>query len=351
MVRIKRVAVILIATCTVALFAGSAPAEGERTKPGTVKGSRWAKTSKPTLTVHNTTLAAATLKAQLGTKATCVKKGSVIEVRGATAGEVATALKRLAAGKNGKVTKKGRTPRAHKAFTAVQLEALRKVNQAVVHYGFVNNWGRGSLGTGPGSKFPKRSPYPIPVCWKLDCPDCGPMPATPTNDCGDLKKKKDDLLDKLSQIEAKQALMQAVLEAYKKGALAKGIADMVGDMVTAATTILTAGGGTAAASAGGRILGQMALDGMVGSILEEVIGADGLAGMSEAALEAAISKINKERKAAHAAYMAAALAWRNCMEDAAKATKKYKMDLSNWESCRWRVARGFGCTMTKIPCP
>ncbi|MCH9681326.1 MAG: hypothetical protein K0V04_07830 [Deltaproteobacteria bacterium] len=325
------------------------------TSPHTLPGlgSHPAKTQTLVITGGNLELSA--LSNALGKSATVTKVGAHIRVKGVGAGHLAVVIHSLEGGPGASLSPLG-TPGRAKDLTPSDLTNLRAINEGLVQYGLTRNFGQGFTGNGDGEQSQvQRAVYPVPLCTKMQCDDCGSPPEGGL-DCSDLKRKRDDALDVLAEREAKVAVWQAALQAHKDMAFYGGVAGMIGDMVSAATTVLSAGTATAAGRAGARLLIQMARDGALEALMAE-LGIPGLADMTEAMVQSQLAKAEAARVAAAKAYEQAHKAWVDCMNNPAAMSpaelNTYQTALSDWNSCRYNVyfGRAPECALVEFPCP
>ena len=306
------------------------------------------------LTIHGGDLKMSALRSALPKGASANRTSGEIRVQGVGAGHLAAIVYSLKGGKNATITRTGQAARP-KALTKAERDAVNEINEAMVRVALSTNFGRGFTGDGGDKSQVERSVYPVPTCMKMQCDSCGDPPEGGL-DCSDLKDARDRALDELSEAEATVAIWQAALQAHKDMAFYGGIAGMVSDMVSAATTVLSAGTATGAARAGARLLIQMARDGALEALMEE-LGIPGLADMSEAAVEAALSKAETKRVAAAAKYAAAHKAWVDCMNDpaamSASELAEYRDALKAWNRCRYNVYFGLApqCELVEVACP
>lgn len=306
------------------------------------------------LTIHGGNLKVSALRAALPKGATASRVAGDIRVEGVGAGHLAAIVYSLKGGKKATIGPAGQAARPS-ALTKAERDAVNAINEAMIRVALSTNFGRGFTGEDGDKSRVERSVYPVPTCMKMQCDSCGDPPEGGL-DCSDLKAARDRALDELFGAEATVAIWQAALQAHKDMAFYGGIAGMVSDMVSAASTVLSAGTATGAARAGARLLIQMARDGALEALMEE-LGIPGLADMSEAAVEEALSKAEKKRVAAAAKYAAAHKAWVDCMNDpaamSASELAEYRDALKAWNRCRYNVYFGLApqCEMVEVTCP
>ncbi len=310
---------------------------------------------KGTLVITGGNLKLSVLRAALGKSATAVRVDSKIQVTGVSAGHLAAVIFGLKGGPGASLSALGQPGRSA-PLTGADVKRLTAINGGLVRYGLSRNFGRGFVGDGDGeSSQVQRAVYPVPVCTKMECDDCGSPPEGGL-DCSDLKRKRDDALDVLAEREAKVAIWQAALQAHKDMAFYGGLAGMVSDMVSAASTVLTAGTATGAARAGARLLIQMARDGALEALMEE-LGIPGLSDMTEAAVATQLAKAEAARVKAAKAYENAHKAWVDCMNNPASMNaaelNAYQTALSDWNRCRYNVYFGEApqCRLVEFACP
>ncbi|MEM7157874.1 MAG: hypothetical protein AAF799_33850 [Myxococcota bacterium] len=345
---------IAIASVSGWVAASSATAHPLPTQPQRIPGVEKASTST-TLEVVGGDLKLSALRNALGSKATATRVGGRIRVTGASKGQLAAAVHGLIGGKGASITTQGHSART-KRLTGREVNRLKAINEGMVAYGLSRNFGQGFDDAGDGEQSRvQRSVYPVPRCTRMECASCGDPPEAGL-DCSDLKRTRDDALDELSEHEAKVAIWQAALQAHKDMAFYGGIAGMIGDMVSAASTVLSAGTATGASRAAARLLIQMARDGALEALMEE-LGIPGLADMTEAMVEEQLSQAETARVAAAAAYDAAHQAWVECMNNPASMSPaelaQHRKELGAWNRCRYNVYMGLApqCQLVEFPCP
>ena len=345
---------IAIASASGWAAASSATAHPLPTQPQRLPNVTEARTNDA-LEIVGGDLKLSALRNALGRDASVTRVSGRIRVSGVSKGHLAAAVHGLIGGKGASITTQGHAARTRR-LTAQEVDRLKAINEGMVAYGLTRNFGAGFDGDGDGEQSRvQRSVYPVPRCYRMECASCGDPPEAGL-DCSDLKRARDDALDELSEHEAKVAIWQAALQAHKDMAFYGGIAGMIGDMVSAASTVLSAGTATGASRAAARLLIQMARDGALEALMEE-LGIPGLADMTEAMVEQELSKAETARVAAAAAYAAAHQAWVDCMNNPASMSPaelaQHRKELGAWNRCRYNVYMGLApqCQLVEFTCP
>jgi hypothetical protein len=271
-------------------------------------------------------------------------------VSGVSAGHLAVVAHALAE-TSMHLTQRGRQARP-RSLTASDLTKLNALNDAAVRYGLSRNFGGSQSGAGPTLG---RSVYPVPQCWKMQCSDCG-SPPPGGSDCSDLEPAKDAAYDAYMRAAASQEIWQAAVQARKDMEFYGGVAGMVGDMVSAASTVLTAGSASGPSKAAAKLLIEMARDGALEALLEE-LGIPGLSEMTAAQVEQRLAAAETARVAAAKALEAARKKWVECMNTPGAMTPAqltaHKQAVSRYDGCRYRVYLGEApeCKLEEVTCP
>ena len=176
---------------------------------------------------------------------------------------------------------------------------------------------------------------------RIVCDDCGMYPGPVGKNCGDLKAKKEAAAKANLAAQEFLDMLQTLLQAYKDWAFWGGVGGMVGDMVSAASAVVTAGGATPAVNAAAKILIDMGKDAAVSAIQEAVAEALGIPNLtSEGAVQDAVDAAESERVKTAKAYDEANRAYADCINqdlpDMTAAEMKAAQDaIDAWEDC-WR---------------
>jgi hypothetical protein len=183
-------------------------------------------------------------------------------------------------------------------------------------------------------------PQPFPrqpaLCWVCKaCVEPEPPPMLPPGLLPDCPKPENlgDLYDEWAKWAAMTQVLTDLLDAYNWFDYWSGVGNMVKDMVSAAGLLLPGAGSVLAK--GLNMLIQMAADGLMDAMMDEILDATGLGDFnSRGAISKALSEANARRLAAHQAYMAALIPWIECQNKVNTANIQLQADLDAWNAVK-----------------
>ncbi|MEZ4370103.1 MAG: hypothetical protein R3B07_04730 [Polyangiaceae bacterium] len=106
-----------------------------------------------------------------------------------------------------------------------------------------------------GPKMPPQDPAPDEAC-----KDCGSVKALPSDPCGDIRNQLQEIRDKIAVFEAIVTILTQVQTAKANFEFYAGVADAITNVVSATSSLVTAGGGAALTAAARKILSGIAKD-------------------------------------------------------------------------------------------
>ncbi|MCA9641506.1 MAG: hypothetical protein H6718_35455 [Polyangiaceae bacterium] len=106
-----------------------------------------------------------------------------------------------------------------------------------------------------GPKLPPQDPAPDEAC-----KDCGTVKALPGDPCGDKRNRLQELRDQIAVFEGIRTILTHVQTAKANFEFYAGVADAIANVVSATSSLVTAGGGAALTAAARKILTGIAQD-------------------------------------------------------------------------------------------
>lgn len=214
-------------------------------------------------------------------------------------------------------------------LTQQQLDAMEPVLESVITL-------EGHRLFGASVVQPRPFPRQPDLCWACNqCVEPDPPPMIPPDllpDCpkpGDL----DELYDEWAYWAAVTQVLTNLLDAYNWYDYWSGVANMVQDMTKAAGLLLP-GAGSVAAKGLNMIL-QMAADGVMDAMMDDLLEASGLSDFnSRGALTKGLNDANTLRLAAHQAYMAELIPWIECQNNVNEENIERQADLDAWNKVK-----------------
>lgn len=338
-------AVVLVAPWT---HAEVTPGHSVATEPRSLPGRVAASTG--TFVLIGSDLPPAKLQARLGKGARVKPIAAGLEVSGVAAGHLAVVAHALARTPM-QLTEKGKQVRP-RALEATELELLAALNVALLRFALVHDFGAAPK-PGPGPLV-ARALYPAPECWKMNCSDCGAAPGG--RDCAELEHAKDDTYDAYVQAATAQELWRAARQATKRMQFHGGVAGLIGDLVSAASTTQTSGTASERARAQAELLIEMARDGALEHALRELAVAD-LSELDASEVDRRFASAEATRTARARALEQARARWTTCMytpvgETASELTT-HKRAVTRYDGCRYRLHMGEPpeCKLERTACP